>query len=239
MLFDPPEDQREMIRHYTLSATDLAMVNRGRGDSNRLGRALMICYLRYPGRPLRGNENPPERLVAFVSEQIGVFPQAIDGYLVTDWNRRTHAAEFRDRLRLQPFGRRAGVELASWLLPKAIEDERLMHLAELVLEECRQRRIVLPGLVVLERLCIDVRHQARRKAHRRLTGGLTAEQRRRLDALTQRREDTSQTLLTWLRQMPEAARPGGLLGVIERLNHVREIGIEPGRGHQVHQARLA
>jgi TnpA family transposase len=53
MLFDPPEDQREMIRHYTLSATDLAMINRGRGDSNRLGRALMLCYLRYPGRPLR------------------------------------------------------------------------------------------------------------------------------------------------------------------------------------------
>jgi hypothetical protein len=30
-----------------------------------------------------------------------------------------------------------------------------------------------------------------------------------------------------------------MLGVIERLAHVRAIGIEPGRGHLVHQVRLA
>jgi hypothetical protein len=49
-LFDPPTHQRELVRHYTLSATDLAMVRRCRGDQNRLGYALMLCYLRHPGR---------------------------------------------------------------------------------------------------------------------------------------------------------------------------------------------
>ena len=39
--------------------------------------------------------------------------------------------------------------------------------------------------------------------------------------------------------MPEAAKPGAMLGLIERLEHVRAIGIEPGRGHFIHQARLA
>ena len=52
VLFDPPTDQRELIRHYTLSAADLAAIRRCRGDHNRLGHALMLCYLRYPGRPL-------------------------------------------------------------------------------------------------------------------------------------------------------------------------------------------
>ncbi len=83
------------------------------------------------------------------------------------------------------------------------------------------------------------RHQARPEVYRRLTHGLTPEQRRRLDALTRRREETSQNLLTWLRQMPEAAKPRDMLGLIERLEHVRAIGIEPGRGHLVHQARFA
>jgi hypothetical protein len=50
-LFDPPTDPRELIRHYTLSAGDLAIVHRCRGEHNRLGRALMLCYLRFPGRP--------------------------------------------------------------------------------------------------------------------------------------------------------------------------------------------
>ena len=77
------------------------------------------------------------------------------------------------------------------------------------------------------------------RSQRRLTDGLSAEQRHRLDALTQRREETSQSWLAWLRQMPEAAKPAAMLGLIERLEHVRAIGLDPMRGHRVHQARLA
>jgi TnpA family transposase len=238
-LFDPPTEQRELVRHYTLSDADLAMIRRCRGDHNRLGQALMLCYLRYPGRPLRVGERPPEPLLAFVAEQIDVLPQSIDDYLSAERNRRSHAAELQDRLRLRPFGTRPAAELATWLLPHAIQDERLGHLAELVVQECRQRRIVLPWPAALERLCTDVRHRARQEVHRRLTDGLSAEQRRRLDALTQRREESGQNWLTWLRQMPEAAKPAAMLGLIERLEHVRAIGIELGRGHLVHQARLA
>ena len=54
-LLDPPTDQRELVRHYTLSAADLSAIRRCRGDHNRLGHALMLCYLRYPGRPLKAS----------------------------------------------------------------------------------------------------------------------------------------------------------------------------------------
>jgi len=238
-LFDPLTDQRELVRHYTLSDVDIAMIQRCRGNHNRLGYGLMLCYLRYPGRPLRATEQPSAALVSFVAEQADVPPEAIDEYLASEQNRRRHAAELQERLRLRPFGTRPAVELASWLLPHAIENDQLTHLAELVMEECRQRRIIIPQPRRLERLCVDVRYQARREVHRRLTDGLSADQRRRLDALMQRREETGQSWLTWLRQMPQAAKPVAMLGLIERLGHVRAIGIEPGRRHQVHQARLA
>ena len=39
--------------------------------------------------------------------------------------------------------------------------------------------------------------------------------------------------------MPEAAKPVAMLGLIERLDHVRAAGLDPARGHRVHQARLA
>ena len=84
-----------------------------------------------------------------------------------------------------------------------------------------------------------MRYQARRELERRLTDGLSAEQRQRLDALTQRRSETAQSWLAWLRQMPEATKPTAMLGLIERLDHVRAIGLDPARGHRVHQARLA
>jgi len=67
---------------------------------------------------------------------------------------------------------------------------------------------------------------------------LSAEQRKRLDELTKRREDTGQNWLTWLRQMPQATKPAAMLGLIARLQHVRALDIDAGRGHLVHQARL-
>jgi len=238
-LFDPLTDQRELLRHYTLTETDIALIRRCRGDHSRLGYALMLCYLRYPGRPLRIGERPPAALVSFFAEQIEVQPESLDDYLGSEQNRRRHAAELQDRLRLRPFGTRPSAELAVWLLPRAIENDRLVHMAELVMEECRRRRIVVPPPRRLERLCVDLRFQARRELERRLTGGLSAEQRRRLDALTQRRAESGQSWLVWLRQMPEATKPGAMLGLIERVNHVRAIGIDPARGHRMQQARLA
>ncbi|MGS2750644.1 DUF4158 domain-containing protein [Bacillus zanthoxyli] len=44
--------ERELIRCYTLSDEELQIVNQQRGDHNRLGFAIQISYLRFPGRPL-------------------------------------------------------------------------------------------------------------------------------------------------------------------------------------------
>ena len=238
-LFDPPTDRRELVRHYTLSAGDLAVVRRYRGDHNRLGYALMLGYLRYPGRPLKMGERPPAQLIAFVAEQIDALPASIEGYFAAERNRQRHAIEGQERLGLRPFGRRAAAELTSAIQPQAVETDRLFDLAELVMAECRRRRIVAPPPSRLERLCIELRFQGRREIERRLTGGLSAEQRRQLDALTQRRTESMQSRLVWLRQMPEATKPAAMLGLIERLNHVRAIGIDPARGHRVPQPRLA
>jgi Domain of unknown function (DUF4158) len=123
---------------------DLAMVRRCRGDPSRLGYALMLCYLRHPGRPLRTNERPPAALVSFVAEQIDAQPEAIDDYLASQ-TRRRHAAALQDRLRLRPFGKPAAAELADALHPQALENDRFFDLAKLVMKECRRRQIVIPA----------------------------------------------------------------------------------------------
>ena len=238
-LFDPPTDQRALIRHYTLSPADLGLIRRGRGDHNRLGYALMLCYLRHPGRPLRAGEIPPAELVSFVAEQLDVLPSEIEQYFASERNRQRHSVSLQDFLGLRSFGPRQGNKLAKWLLPQAIENDRLFDLVAAVTEECRRRGIIIPVPATLERMCVEVRHNARHEIHHRLTEGLSAKQRHGLDALTERRLETNQSWLAWLRQMPESAKSASMLGLIERLKHVRAIGIEQARGHLVHQARLA
>lgn len=77
---EPPTDEREIARHYTLGPDDLAQVVNKRGDANRLGFALVILYLRYPGRVLEAGELPPDPVIAYVARQLDVAPAMFDDY---------------------------------------------------------------------------------------------------------------------------------------------------------------
>jgi TnpA family transposase len=44
-----PDTDDELIRHYTFSESDLSIINQRRGHANRLGFAVQLCYLRFPG----------------------------------------------------------------------------------------------------------------------------------------------------------------------------------------------
>src|ERR1035437_59953 len=76
----PATDERGMVRHYTLIPEDLALINRRRGDANRLGFAIMLCYLKFPGRVLQQGEQPPAALCAFVAEQLCLAPLQFGDY---------------------------------------------------------------------------------------------------------------------------------------------------------------
>ncbi len=49
-----PGDDALLVRHWTLSEADLAVIVRRRRPHNRLGFAVQLCALRYPGRLLGG-----------------------------------------------------------------------------------------------------------------------------------------------------------------------------------------
>jgi len=46
-----PATDRELIRFYSLSPSELAWVRKRRGEHNRLGLALQRCFLNTPGVP--------------------------------------------------------------------------------------------------------------------------------------------------------------------------------------------
>ena len=62
-LFSLPTTEADLIRHYTLSPGDLAVIARRRGPHNRLGFALQLCALRHPGRLIRPGELVPLEVV--------------------------------------------------------------------------------------------------------------------------------------------------------------------------------
>ena len=70
-IFDPPGDRNTVERFYTLGADDLIQVCRRRRGANRIGYAVQLCYLRYPGRALFPSEQPPREMLDLLATQIG------------------------------------------------------------------------------------------------------------------------------------------------------------------------
>lgn len=70
-LFDIPVDEDSLIRHYSLSPTDRLEIELRRRDHNRLGSAIQLCLMRYPGRALGAEETPPRAMLKHVADQIG------------------------------------------------------------------------------------------------------------------------------------------------------------------------
>ena len=204
----PASDERGMVRHYMLSSEDLGLINRRRGDPNRLGFALMLCYLRFPGRILQQGEQPPAALCAFVAEQLGLDAAHFGNYAERDQTRREHLLEIETALGLRPLTRVLYRELAAWLLPTALATDHGPTLVTTLLEELRARRIVCPSLPAIERLAGSVRARAQRQLWRRLADGLTDQQRQALDQLLEVRVGGGQSTLAWLRQTAYAATTG-------------------------------
>jgi TnpA family transposase len=58
-VFDIPADENSLIRHYSLSPADRLEIELRRREHNRLGFAVQLCLMRYPGRVLGAEETPP------------------------------------------------------------------------------------------------------------------------------------------------------------------------------------
>ena len=236
LIFNAPvSDERGMVRHYTLSAEDLTLINRRRRDPNRLGFALMLCYLRFPGRVFQEGEQPPAALCTFVAEQLGIDPVHLGDYAERDQTRRAHLIEIQATFEYHTFTRSLYRALSGWLLPTALATEQGSALVATLLEELRVRHIICPPLPVVERLCGEVRARAQRQLWRQLTDGLTDQQCQSLDRLLEVRAGGGQSTLAWLRQTAYAATSGNFPKLIERLSLVRALGIEPERATRVHQ----
>uniref|UniRef100_UPI001CBCB402 DUF4158 domain-containing protein n=1 Tax=Oricola indica TaxID=2872591 RepID=UPI001CBCB402 len=79
-LLDLPTDDLSLLKHYTLGDDDLEIIEQRRRPENRLGFALQLCALRYPGRALAPGEMFPSEVLSFIGAQLGIPADALLTY---------------------------------------------------------------------------------------------------------------------------------------------------------------
>ena len=233
-----PATERELIRFYSLSPSELAWVRKRRGEHNRLGFAVQLCFFKHPGRAWSGGDSLPDTMLRYIARQVDASSQLLARYAERDQTRREHLVELQTHLSWRLFSGRAYQELGAWLIAPARSIDRGVALVEMLMEELRRRSILAPRITVLERLARETRRRARAELYRSLSDELNESQRNKLDSLLGSRGDSRQTTLGWLRESGGAATANNILRRIERLRSLREIGIPIEWAKRVHPNRL-
>jgi TnpA family transposase len=94
-LLSLPGTSDELIRLYTFSERDLSIIGQHRGSAKRMGFAVQLCYLRFPGIVLGVEETPFPPLLRMVAAQLGEPMESWDDYSQRRETRREHLLELQ------------------------------------------------------------------------------------------------------------------------------------------------
>ena len=238
-LFDPPTDPAAIVRHYTFSPEDMALIQQRRRAANRLGFAVHLSYLRFPGRAPRPDETPPTEMLAFISAQTGCNPRDFASYARRSETRWEHLGGLQNYLNARSFRREDTRAVVQAGIDEAAGSDRGEAIVSAMIAYLRQRNIWLPSSSELERLALAARAVARKRAYRGLIEGLSTETAAALETLLIVADEKERTTFAGLREWPEAPRQKNLLAVVERLETVRKLGVGADRETRVHRARYA
>jgi hypothetical protein len=170
-----PDDRDELIRHYTLSEHDHSLIRQRRGDANRLGFAVQLCLLRYPGQGLVVDAAVPSALLTWIGRQLDLAPACWAQYSQREETRREHLLELRAYLGLTPFSRSHFRQAVRALTAVAMQTDKGVVLAGQALDHLRRQHVIIPSIEVVERVCAEALTHANRPhlphPDRRVVGG--------------------------------------------------------------------
>ncbi len=115
-----PDDEAMVLRHHSLDVNDLTAINSGRTPETRLGYALQLCCLRYPGRHLRRGELLPPVMLDHIAEQIGVDAEVIAGFARRTPTRYDQLLAIKARFGFADLTKPMRATLRAWLEAEAI-----------------------------------------------------------------------------------------------------------------------
>ncbi|HFJ6380362.1 TPA: Tn3 family transposase, partial [Enterococcus faecium] len=222
------------------SKRDLEIVNKRRREENRLGFAVQLAVLRYPGWPYTHIKSIPDSVIQYISKQIGVSPSSLDHYPQRENTLWDHLKEIRSEYDFVTFTLSEYRMTFKYLHQLALENGDAIHLLHECIDFLRKNKIILPAITTLERMVWEARAMAEKKLFNTVSKSLTNEQKEKLEGIitSQHPSESNKTILGWLKEPPGHPSPETFLKIIERLEYIRGMDLETVQISHLHRNRL-
>ncbi|HDF2330360.1 TPA: Tn3 family transposase [Morganella morganii] len=220
-----PTDDDTLIRHWSLDDDDRRLIETRRHDDTRLGLALQLCALRYPGRLIQRGESIPLAAITFLAEQIGIEPDALASFTRRAPTRYEQLAVLRQHYGFSELTQPLRADLLAFARGVAIASTKDKFVVAALADEMRRRRIVIPGITVIERLAGQACTEAEEALFADVAEKLSPDIIVRMEALLRMGPRTRQSGVSWLREPPGKSGDATMRGLIDRLEAVRHIGL--------------
>jgi TnpA family transposase len=226
-------EEWELELYYTFSNYDMECINKHRRDYNKLGFAVQLCLLRYPGWTLSEIGEIPPKLLIYIAKQLDIDSEKFYLYGRRENTIWEHLKEIRKLYNYTNFTLINYRELLRFLVPNAMENNNINYLLNLTFQRLRQEKIIFPAITTIERAIWESRNLARNRIYKLLNKNLNNIQKMELDNLTKSVDGIDKTKLSWLRETSGQTSPDAFLKVIERLNYIRsfELNIDVNQIH--------
>lgn len=200
-------------------------VYRCRGDHMRFSFALQLCTLRQYGRFLGADyDTVPVRIANHVGRQLGLPPVLLPVPPAREATDLRHERQIRGYLGFQRLDAKYRRLLEEHLLGLARDG----HLAEDLYRQAetflRERKVILPGQVRLERFVAGVLVRAEAGIHEQIRQRLTPPFCTAIDRFLDVPGDERRSALAGFKEYPPEATPAALLEYLERERVLRSIG---------------
>lgn len=153
-----PDIQQCSIDEF--SARDLAVIARHRRDDTRLGFAVQLALLRYPGWPFFLFPQIPGKIIRHTAQQIAVDPQVWTAYVTRENTTWDHLKEIRNTYGYQSFSIQTYRRLFPRLTKQALENDHALDLIRTAISMLRQEKVILPAITTIERAVWGARRHA-------------------------------------------------------------------------------